>query len=81
VREFEQLGVFAFHINVRSEEKGRPDLALVERIRGATEMLLLVSGYVKDADGARGMFDAGADCVGIAEAAIKDPDVFLKCCP
>ena len=81
VREFEQLGVFAFHVNVRSEEEGRPDLGLVERIRAATGMVLLASGYVNDAAGARAMFDAGADCVGIAEAAVQDPRIFLKCRP
>jgi len=81
VKELEQLGVHAFHINVRSEEADRPDLHLLERIRKATGMLLLASGYVTDAAGARAMFDAGADGVGIAEAAINDPDIFLKCRP
>jgi len=80
VKELEQLGVFAFHINVRGED-GTPDLHLLERIRQATGMLLLGSGYVTDAKAARAMFDAGADGVGIAEAAMNDPDVFLKCRP
>ena len=79
VKRFEGLGVHAFHINIRREQKGQPDLELLERIRKATGMFLLASGYVKDADGARAMFDAGADCVGIAEAAMQDPEVFVKC--
>jgi len=79
VRQFEQLGVHAFHINVRGEGAGAQDLALLETIRRATGMFLLASGYVTDAAGAKRLFDAGADCVGIAEAAVDDPGIFVKC--
>ena len=79
VKQLEQIGVHAFHINVRDEEKGKQDLKLLEDIRKATGMFLLASGYVKDADSARALFAAGADCVGIAEAAMFDPDIFVKC--
>ena len=79
VKQMEQMGVHAFHINVRDEKAGRQDLELLEKIRGATGMFLLASGYVKDADSARRLFEAGADCVGIAQAAISDPDIFVKC--
>lgn len=79
VRELEQIGVPVFHVNVRDAETKAPDLRLLEAIRKATDMLLLASGFVTDAAGAKAMFDAGADCVGIAQAAIEDPDIFLKC--
>ena len=70
-----------FHVNVRREETGEQDLRLLQQIRGATGMFLLASGYVTDAASARALFDAGADCVGIAQAAMNDPGVFLKCQP
>lgn len=78
VKEFEQMGVHAFHINVRGEE-GKQDLKLLEDIRKATGIFLLASGYVEDADSAKALFSAGADCVGIATAAMSDPDIFVKC--
>ncbi len=78
VKEFEQMGVHAFHINVRGEE-GKQDLKLLENIRKATGMFLLASGYVEDTDSAKALFSAGADCVGIATAAMSDPDIFVKC--
>ena len=79
VRQLEDVGVHAFHINVRNEETGEQNLAVLEQIRAATGMFLLASGYVKNAPAARTLFDAGADCVGVAEAAISDPDIFIKC--
>ena len=79
VKQFEQFGVHAFHINVRDEETGRQDLRLLENIRKSTGMFLLASGYVKDAESARALFAAGADSVGIAQAALSDPDIFVKC--
>lgn len=79
VKQFEQMGVHAFHINVRDEETGKQDLKLLENIRKATNMFLLASGYVKDTGSAKALFDAGADCVGIAQVAMSDPDIFVKC--
>jgi tRNA-dihydrouridine synthase len=79
VRQLEQIGVHAFHINVRDETIGKQDLGLLENIRRATGMFLLASGYVKDSDSAKALFGAGADCVGIAEATMSDPDIFAKC--
>lgn len=79
VKQLEQIGVHAFHINVRGEETGKQDLKLLENIRSATGMFLLASGYVKDNASAKTLFSAGADCVGIAEAALSDPDIFVKC--
>jgi tRNA-dihydrouridine synthase len=81
VRRLEQLGVHAFHINVRDESSRQQDLTCLEQIRRATNMFVLASGYVSDAAGAKALFDAGADAVGIAEAARRDPDVFTRCQP
>lgn len=79
VKQLEQIGVHAFHINVRDEETGAQNLKLLENIRKATGMFLLASGYVKDAKSAKALFSAGADCVGIATLALTDPDIFIKC--
>lgn len=79
VRQFEQIGVHAFHINVRGPRAAGQRLGLLENIRKSTEMFLLASGRVVDAASAKRLFDAGADCVGVAEAAIADPGIFLKC--
>jgi len=79
VRKMEQMGVHAFHINVRGERAGEQDLKLLENIRKATGMFLLASGYVTNSATAKALFSAGADCVGIATAAMSDPDIFVKC--
>ena len=79
VKQLQQIGVHAFHINIRDEETGKQNLKLLESIRKATDMFLLASGYVKDAGSAKALFSAGADCVGIAEAAMSDPGIFVKC--
>jgi tRNA-dihydrouridine synthase len=81
VRRLEQLGVHAFHINVRGEAAGSQDLGCLERIRKATRMFLLASGHVTDAARARALFDAGADAVGIAEAARHDAEIFARIAP
>ena len=81
VKQLEQIGVHAFHINVRDEGTGSQALRLLENIRSATGMFLLASGYVKGGESARALFSAGADCVGIAQAALSDPDIFIKCAP
>ncbi|MBD3181340.1 hypothetical protein GF312_03545 [Candidatus Poribacteria bacterium] len=78
VNQLEQIGVHAFHINVRGEKDGEQDLELLESIRKATDMFLLASGYVKDNKSAESLFSVGADCVGIATAAMNDPDIFTK---
>jgi tRNA-dihydrouridine synthase len=78
VRQLEDVGVHAFHINVRDEKTKEQNLAVLEQIRAATGMFLLASGYVKDSASARTLFDAGADCVGIAQAAISDVGIFTK---
>lgn len=78
-RRFEQIGVHAFHVNVRAAKAGEQDVRVLELVRRATGMFVLASGYVTDTASARRLFDAGADCVGIAEAATTEPDVFVRC--
>jgi tRNA-dihydrouridine synthase len=77
LERFEEAGVFGFHINVRGAEEGVQNLAALQDIREKTRLLLLASGYVKDEDGARRLFDAGADAVGIAEAVRDDAAMFV----
>jgi len=79
VKKLEQIGVQAFHINVRDENTGKQDIRLLESIRNATGMFLLVSGYVRDGESAKALFSAGADCVGIAQSAMSDRGIFEKC--
>ncbi len=64
-----------------SPERRRADqrLGALESARKATGEFLFASGRVSDAASAKRLFDAGADCVGIAEAAIAAPSIFLKC--
>jgi len=81
VRKMEQIGVHAFHINVRGAKAGEQDLKLLENIRKATGMFLLATGYVTNSATANALFSAGADCVGIATAAMSEPDIFVKCKP
>lgn len=79
IKRFAEMGTFAFHINIRDEkERGMQSLDVVKSIRQATDAFLLASGYVKDAASARALFDAGADCVGIAAAVRGEPKIFLK---
>jgi len=79
VKRLEQIGIQAFHINVRDENTGKQDIKLLESIRNATGMFLLASGYVRDKDSAKALFSAGADCVGIAQAAMSDAGIFVRC--
>ena len=78
LERFEEAGVIAFHVNVRDEARHEQDLAVLESIRRGTRLFLMASGYVTDPASARRLFDAGADAVGVAEAAMKDPEVFRK---
>jgi len=79
LKRLEQIGIQAFHINVRDENTGKQDIKLLESIRNATRIFLLASGYVRDADSAKALFSAGADCVGIAQSAMSDPGIFERC--
>lgn len=69
VAEMDLLGV---HFNVRDERSRRPDLEFVEEIKRRYPLFLLVSGYVREAETVRRLFEAGADMVGFAEPTIKE---------
>ncbi len=79
VQTLSDMGAFAFHINVRdAKETGGQSLDILRQLRQSTDAFLLVSGYAKDRDSAQALFEAGADCVGIAAAAQHDRDIFKK---
>ena len=58
--------LFGVHVNVRDDRTHKPDVELVQRLQGRTSGMLLVSGYVRSAEDAHALFEAGADAVGIA---------------
>lgn len=64
--------LFGVHFNVRNEETKKPDFDFVRDLKRKYSFFLLVSGYVRSANDARRLFEAGADMVGIAEPTIND---------
>jgi tRNA-dihydrouridine synthase len=64
--EMARLSPFGVHVNVREGQTKRPNLDLVRLVKEHYPGFLLVSGYVRSADDARVLFDAGSDMVGIA---------------
>ncbi|MBS7612956.1 hypothetical protein KEJ48_01725 [Candidatus Bathyarchaeota archaeon] len=69
------IDIFGVHFNVRDDASKRPDVEFVREIKSRySSIFLLVSGYVRSAEDAIMLFNAGADMVGIAEPTIKDPD-------
>jgi tRNA-dihydrouridine synthase len=75
IKDLDLLGV---HFNVRDEKTKRPDFEFVEDVKRVYDTFMLVSGYVRSADDARRLFQAGADMVGIAEPTMQDPDYIRK---
>jgi tRNA-dihydrouridine synthase len=61
------------HMNIREEKTKQPDNNFVRKIKELYPFFLLASGYIRSATDAKGLFEAGADMVGIAEPTIKDP--------
>jgi tRNA-dihydrouridine synthase len=72
------LDLFGVHFNIRDESSKSPDLEFVREIKRRYPLFLLVSGYVRDVEMARRLFEAGADMVGFAEPTIKDPKFISK---
>jgi len=68
-----ELNLFGVHFNIRDEETKKPDIEFVRNIKKKYSIFLLVSGYVRDSETVKQLFEAGADMVGFAEPAIKDP--------
>lgn len=64
-------GVPIVHINVGCTDAGSEGLSMVSRLRGRCPFLI-VSGGIRDIEGARRVLAAGADAIGIGTAAMKD---------
>ena len=70
-------GLFGIHFNVRSGNE-TPDVAFVERIRPHVGGVLFCSGHVRTSDQVRALFDAGADCVGLAQGVLDEPGIIAR---
>jgi tRNA-dihydrouridine synthase len=73
LRRMANLPLLGVHVNVRDNVTKTPDVDLVRALRPLIPGLLLVSGYVRSADDARALFEAGADLVGVAAPVREDP--------
>lgn len=78
LKEMKNYDVFGIHVNVRIEKTKRPDIGFVRKIRERYPGFLLVSGYVRSIMDAKGLFEAGADMVGIAEPAVEDAQYIYR---
>lgn len=72
------FGLFGLHLNVRSATEWAPNLEVVGQVRPRFEGVLLCSGRVRTRDHVDGLFEAGADCVGIAQALVQDAFLISK---
>ena len=73
--EYEMFGI---HVNVRDKNTTRPDFEFVRQVRRTYPGFLLVSGYARSGSDAAGLFEAGADMVGIAEPAIAEAETIRR---
>ena len=73
-----ELNLFGVHFNIRNEETKKPDIEFVRNIKKRYSIFLLISGYIRDSETVKQLFEAGADMVGFAEPAIKDPEFIKK---
>ena len=72
------MNLFGIHFNVRNDETMKPDFKFIENIRKKYPFFLLASGYVRSAEDAEKLFEAGADMVGIADPTRDDPGYIAK---
>ena len=72
--------LFGVHFNVRDERSGEPDIEFVRQIRPLTKGLLFCSGHVTEAHHVRGLLNAGADCIGIAQGLRDEPGTLTRLC-
>jgi len=70
--------LFGVHFNVRSVEGKQPDVDLVRRLRPLARGVLFCSGHVRSREQADALFRAGADCVGLAQAVLDDPQILER---
>ena len=74
LEELMEFNIFAVHFNVRDDRTKKPDFDFIKDIKKKRPLFLLASGYVRSAQDARTLFEKGADMVGIAEPARKNPE-------
>jgi tRNA-dihydrouridine synthase len=76
VADIEDL--FGVHLNVRNRGTGAPDLELARRARAEARGMLWCSGYVRERHQVVELMDAGAGCVGIAQAVRDQPFIIAR---
>lgn len=74
------MNLLGVHFNIRDERTKRPDFEFVKRVKAryGEKLFLLVSGYVRSPEGAKQLFEAGADMVGVAEPVMENPDYIAE---
>jgi len=71
-------GLFGVHFNVRSPDSTDPDIAFVRRMRPTVPGMLWCSGHVTTRAHVDALFEAGADCVGVAQGVLDDPGLIAR---
>jgi len=70
--------LFGVHFNVRAEGPARPDIEFVRTIRPHVRGQLWCSGHVRTRTHVVALLSAGADCVGIAQGVLDQPDIIAR---
>jgi len=70
--------LFGLHLNVRSLTEMAPDVEVVRRVRPRFDGVLMCSGRVTRYEHAAALFEAGADCVGVARGLVEDGHLVSK---
>ncbi len=70
--------LFGIHFNVRSQDGSEPNLEFVRMARKLVSGMLFCSGHVKSREQVDALVEAGADCVGIAQGVIDDPQIISR---
>jgi len=81
LKQIDGIGLLGVHFNVRDGSSNAPDLDFVRTVRPLVPGVLLCSGYVRARADADALFDAGADCVGVAQGLLDDPGIIAKLKP
>ncbi len=70
--------LFGVHFNVRAKGDQRPDIQFVRRLRRHVKGQLWCSGHVRTRTHVVALLSAGADCVGIAQGVLDEPDIIAR---
>ena len=70
--------LFGVHFNVRQADRSEPDLDFVRTVRPHVHGVLFCSGYVTTRSQVEALIEAGADCVGIAQGVMDEPQILAK---